>query len=146
MFETQSGELLDSLHCTDNISSKKWALNLFADCQYTSKNQTSVQWCFNWIIKRINVFEMSNYFEIVCSEMILSNYSSWVIFFFTVDRHSFFIRYYFFCRFRSFKYETAFKYLKLLSHKAIRFPLKAPLGENFKADCSQLLFFLISTI
>lgn len=43
VFETQSGELLDSLHCTDNISSKKWALNLFADCQYTSKNQTSVQ-------------------------------------------------------------------------------------------------------
>lgn len=36
---------------TDNSSSKKWALNLFADCQYTSKNQTSVQWCFNWIIK-----------------------------------------------------------------------------------------------
>lgn len=43
VFETQSGELLDSLHYTDNSSSKKWALKLFADCQYTSKNQTSVQ-------------------------------------------------------------------------------------------------------
>lgn len=55
-----------------------------------------------------------------------------------------FIRYsflFFFCRFRSFKYETDFKYLKLLSHKVIRFPLMARLGENFKADCSQLLLF-----
>lgn len=86
---------------------------------------------------------MSHYFEIVCSEMILSNYSSWVIFSSRLIDSPVYIRYsfFFFCRFRSFKYETDFKYLKLLSHKVIRFPLMARLGENFKADCSQLLLF-----
>lgn len=86
---------------------------------------------------------MSHYFEIVCSEMILSNYSSWVIFSSRLIDSPVYIRYsfLFFCRFRSFKYETDFKYLKLLSHKVIRFPLMARLGENFKADCSQLLSF-----
>lgn len=85
---------------------------------------------------------MSHYFEIVCSEMILSNYSSWVIFSSRlIDSPVYKIFFSFFCRFRSFKYETDFKYLKLLSHKVIRFPLMARLGENFKADCSQLLLF-----
>lgn len=86
---------------------------------------------------------MSHYFEIVCSEMILSNYSSWAIFSSRlIDSPVYKIFFsFFFCRFRSFKYETDFKYLKLLSHKVIRFPLMARLGENFKADCSQLLLF-----